>query len=160
MTALKSMFYALTLSFILIMIINPSQGISVSYGANGVSSSSNYNLDISTTLNDMATLGDGTITRTSQMSGSGDNEYSIQTSAKGSMAGSAVKSIGLISATTSTIASGEVAGLSQDVAGSGDLRVAISGSSGSAAACQNARVGERCSIHVAEPDNRRRHSRS
>ncbi len=96
MTALKSMFYVATLSYILIAIVDPSQGISVSFGANGVSSSSNYHLDTSTTLNDMATLGDGTVTRTSQMIGSGDNEYSIQTSAKGSMAESSVKSIGAV----------------------------------------------------------------
>jgi hypothetical protein len=122
MTALKSMYFLLTLSYILIAIVNPSQGISVSYGANGVSSYSNYHLDTSTTLNDMATLGAGTLSRTSQVSGSGDNEYSIKTSVKGSIAESAVKSNGKISATTLTTASGEVAGLSQGVAGSGDLK--------------------------------------
>lgn len=140
MTTLKSIYFVLTLSYILITLINPSQGISVSYGANGVSSSSNYHLDTSTTLNDMATLGAGTLSRTSQVSGSGDNEYSIKTSAKGSIAESAVKSNGRISANTLTTASGEVAGLSQGVAGSGDLKVTLSGSSGSAAAEQNAGV--------------------
>jgi hypothetical protein len=140
MTALKNMFYVLTLSYILIMFVNPALGISVSYGNNGVSSSSKYDLDISTTLDDVGILGDGTIYRTCQVSGSGDNEYSYQTSAKGSSAESAVKSSGVLSATTSTIASGEVAVLSQGVAGSGDLTAAISGSSGSVAADQNAGV--------------------
>lgn len=140
MTALKSMFYVLTLSIILIMFADPALCISVSYGTNGVSSSSDYHLDTSTTLKDIGSLGDGTIYRTSQVSGSGNNELSVHTSANGASASSSVKSSGVLSATTSTITSGEVAVLSQGVAGSGDLTTGISGSSGSVTADQNAGV--------------------
>jgi hypothetical protein len=131
MTTLKRMAHVLTLSYILIMSVNPVLGISVSYGTDGASSSTNYNLDTSTALKDVGTLGDGMISRISQVSGSGDNEISYQTSAKGNNVNSAIKSSGVLSATTSTIASGEVAFLSQDVAGSGDLAAVVQGKSGS-----------------------------
>ncbi|MHB8118280.1 MAG: matrixin family metalloprotease [Methanothrix sp.] len=131
MTTLRRMTYVLTLSYILIMFVNPVLGISVSYGTDGASSSTNYNLDTSTALKDVGKLGDGMISRNSQVSGSGDNEISYQTSAKGNNVNSAIKSSGVLSATTSTIASGEVAVLSQDVAGSGDLSAVVQGKSDS-----------------------------
>ncbi|GEM_PF-860059 len=131
MTTLKRMAHVLTLSYILIVSVNPVLGISVSYGTDGASSSTYYNLDPSTALKDVGTLGNGMISRISQVSGSGDNEISYQTSAKGNNVNSAIKSSGVISATTSTIASGEVAFLSQDVAGSGDLAAVVQGKSGS-----------------------------
>jgi len=131
MIPLKSMVHVLTLSYILVMFVNPSLGISVSHGTDGVSSSANYNLDTSASLNDVSTLGDGTISRTSHVSGSGNNEYSYQTSAKGNSVNSAIESSGLLSATTSTIASGDVAALSQDVAGRGDIVAAVQGKSAS-----------------------------
>lgn len=138
MTALRIIFYLLTLSCVLIMFAIPCLCISVSYRADGAASSSNYHLDTSTTLNSVGRLGDGTISRASQVSGSGENEFSDQTSAKGSVAESTMISSGKLIATASTTASGEVADLSLDVAGSGDLTAAISGSSGSAAADQYA----------------------
>ena len=131
MTTLKRMAHVLTLSFILIMFINPVLGFSVSYGRDGAFSSTNYNLDTSTSLKDVGTLGDNIISRTSQVSGSGANEISYQTSAKGNKVNSAIKSSGVLSATTSTTASGEVAFLSQDVAGSGDLAAVVQGQSDS-----------------------------
>jgi hypothetical protein len=140
MAALKSMFYVLTLSCILVMFVNPSLGISVSYRADGASSSSNYHLDKSTALKDVGTLGEGTISRTNQVSGSGYNEYSYGTSATGSSAGSAVKSSGVLSATTSTIASGGVAVLDQCANGNGDLVATVSGSSDTITAGQSAGV--------------------
>lgn len=131
MTTLKRMAHLLTLSFILIMFINPVLGFSVSYGRDGAFSSTNYNLDTSTSLKDVGTLGDRIISRTSQVSGSGANVISYQTSAKGNNVKSAIKSSGVLSATTSTTASGEVAFLSQDVAGSGNLAAVVQGKSGS-----------------------------
>jgi hypothetical protein len=131
MTTLKRMAHVLTLSIYLIMLANPVLGISVSYGTDGASSSTNYNLVTSTTLKDVGTLGDGMISRISQVSGSGDNEISYQTSAKGNNVNSAIKSSGVLSATTSTIASDEVAFLSQDASGSGDLATVVQGKSGS-----------------------------
>ena len=131
MTTLKRMAHVLTLSIFLIMLVNPVLGFSVSYGRDGASSSTNYNLDTSTALKDVGTLGNGMISRTSQVSGSGDNEISYQTSAKENNVNGAIKSSGVLSATTSTIASDEVAFLSQDVAGSGDLAAVVQGKSGS-----------------------------
>ena len=131
MTTLKCMAHVLTLSYIFIMSVNPGLGISVSYGTDGASSSTNYNLDISASVKDVGTMGNGMISRISQVSGSGDNEISYQASAKGNNVNSAIKSSGMLRATTSTIASGEVAFLSQDVAGSGDLAAVVQGKSGS-----------------------------
>jgi len=131
MTILKRMAHVLTLSYILIMSVNPVLGISVSYGTDGASSSTNYNLDPSASLKDVGTLGNGIISRISQVSGSGDNEISYHTSAKGNTVNSAIKSSGMLSATASTIASDKVAFLSQDVAGSGDLATVVQGKSGS-----------------------------
>jgi hypothetical protein len=131
MTTLKRMAHVFTLSFILIMFINPVLGFSVSYGRDGAFSSTNYKLDTPTSLKDVGTLGDGIISRTSQVSGSGANEISSQTSANGNKVNSAIKSSGVLSATTSTTASGEVVFLSQDVAGSGDLAAVVQGQSDS-----------------------------
>jgi hypothetical protein len=131
MTTLKRMTHVLTLSIFLIMLVNPALGFSMSYERDGASSYANYNLDTSTALKDVGTLGNDMVSRTSQVSGSGDNEIRYQTSAKENSVNSAIKSSGVLSATTSTIASGEVAFLSQDVAGSGDLAGVVQGKSGS-----------------------------
>jgi hypothetical protein len=131
MTTLKCMARMLTLSYIFMMSVNPVLGISVSHGTDGASSSANYNLDTSTSLKEVGALGDGMISRISQVSGSGDNEISYQTSAKGNSVNSAIQSSGVLSATTSTIASSDVAVLSQDVASSGDLAAVVQGKSDS-----------------------------
>ncbi|MFA6372664.1 MAG: matrixin family metalloprotease [Methanothrix sp.] len=131
MTALRHMTHVLILSYILIMFINPVLGITVSHGRDGAFTSTNYNLDTSTALKDVSKLGDGTISQVSQLSGSGVNEISYQISAKGNSVNSAIKSSGVLSAATSTTASGEVAFLSQDVAGSGDLAAVVQGKSDS-----------------------------
>ncbi|MFZ2472714.1 MAG: matrixin family metalloprotease [Methanothrix sp.] len=131
MTALRRMTHVLILSYTLITFINPVLGITVYHGTDGAFSSTVYNLDTSTSLKDVSTLGDGKISQVSQLSGSGVNEISYLTSAKGNRVNSAIKSSGVLSATTSTTASGEVAYLSQDVAGSGDLAAVVQGKSDS-----------------------------
>lgn len=138
MNSLKSVSDVLAISYVLILLVNPSQGITVSCGANGVSSSANYNLDTSTSLVEAIAFGDGIIFRDSLVSGSGDNELSYQTSANKASANGEIKSSGSVAAATSIIASSEGAILGQDVTGSGDITAAVSGFIDDTAAIQQA----------------------
>jgi hypothetical protein len=136
MIAMKHMMHVLVLSIFLIMLANPVLGFSVSYGTNGAYSSIKCNLDRSTALKDVGTLGGGIISRISQVSGSVDNEINYQTSAGGNSINSAIKCSGELSATTSTSASDEIAFLSQDLSGSGDLAAVVQSQSDSTSAGQ------------------------
>ena len=112
----------------------PALGITVSYGTGsgggGVSSSTTFMLDASTSLQERTTLGSDQIFQSRQATGSGDNSISQHVAGNGYSADTTVDSTGSLSAAATTAASSDSASVSQSVAGSGSAIASVSGSSG------------------------------
>jgi len=124
----------------------PVLGISVSSstgdGQGSVGVSGDYHLDDSTYLSEETTIGSGMLSKNAVAAGSGANSISQDVSGDGYLVQSDIGATGSLVAQASVAASGEGAGVSQTVAGSGTAGAAISGSAGSSSADQEAGVAE------------------
>ena len=120
---MKESLIVLMLVMFLYGLMTPALGISVGFSAgNGgeiVSSSSAYDLDISTSLQESATLADGGISKDLTASGSGNNRISISSSANDKFAETEIESSGNFQTSAFTGASGGGVEISQDTAMSG-----------------------------------------
>lgn len=105
------------------MIITPALGFSVSYssgdGSGAVSSSSSYKLDDSSSLQQQAVLSGSELSQTSQASGTGDNSIANSVGGNGYSLSNEVDSSGSMGVSTSAVATGSGAGISQNAALSG-----------------------------------------
>ena len=88
-------------------------------GSDSSSTSSTYNLDASTSLQESVTLADGQISKDLTASGSGDNRISTSSSANDKSADTEIESSGNFQTFAFTGASGDGVGISQDTAMSG-----------------------------------------
>jgi hypothetical protein len=135
----KKIYVALILLFFIYSDL-PVFGLSLSSVTNGVSSSENYNLDTSTSLQETQVLSDNTIRQRSRISGSGKNSYDQHASGADYIAANSAASSGPFTASTITVASNNGALKSQDVSGSGDLGASVSGITESTSSDQKAVV--------------------
>lgn len=114
---------ALALTVVLAGLMMPALGLSVSAssvtGSDSSSTSSTYNLDKSSSLQESVTLVDGEISKDLTASGSGDNSISISSSANEKSAGAEIESSGNFQTFAFTGASREGVGISQNTAMSG-----------------------------------------
>ena len=113
---------AVALAMFLVGLMTPALGISVSVsgaGVDSVSTSTTYNLDKSTSLQESVRFADGKISKDLTASGSGDNSISITSSANDKSAGTEIESSGNFQTSALTGASGEGVGISQGTALSG-----------------------------------------
>lgn len=105
--------------------VAPALGVSVSYSAgdsgSSTSSSANYDLDDSTSLQADAILADDGIFETRQAKGSGDNSIEASASGDGSSVSSSVKSSGTMAVSSSVAATYGGAAISQSAALAGDF---------------------------------------
>lgn len=135
---------ALICLIVLSSIVAPALGISISYssgnGGKAVSSSTAYDLDDSTSLQEQAVLGESGISQSREAAGSGKNRINQMVSGNGYSANNLIDSTGSFSASTSAVASDSGAGVSQSVGGNGDLKAAVSSTAGSSASSQAAGV--------------------
>ena len=120
---MKKYLTAITLAIFFYGLIAPALSINVGFssekGGDSVSSSASYDLDVSTTLVESATMGDGGINRDLTASGSGENSISISTDANGKSAGSDMESSGEFHTSASAGVSDSGAYVSQGTAMSG-----------------------------------------
>jgi len=143
MSARLPFFFSLHL-IVLLSCVFPAAGISVSCSSGGggetVSSSDNFDLDDSTSLQESISLDFGIISKSRDASGSGNNsldeyisgtDYSLQNSVQ------STGSFGLSSSASATAQSGSLA---QDVAGMGSMSISLSSAQGSEQANQEASV--------------------
>lgn len=140
MTTFRKKIYIALMLLFFIYSESPVLGFSVSFGINGVSSSENYNLDTSTSLQEKQILSDNKVYQNSQISGSGKNSYDQQASGNDYVATNSVSGSGPFTASTITVASENGALKSQDVSGSGDLGASVSGIIDSTSSDQKAAV--------------------
>lgn len=105
--------------------VAPALGVSVSYSAgdsgSSTSSSANYDLDDSTSLQADAILADDGIFETHEAKGSGDNSIEASASGDGSYVSSSVKSSGTMAVSSSVAATAEGAAMSQNAALAGEF---------------------------------------
>lgn len=141
---LKHFLYLIIPLFVLSMLVAPASSISVSCtsggGGSAAFSSMSYDLDDSTTMSSKAVLDSGSITQSTQASGSGQNAIKQQVGGSASSVGNNILSNGAFSASTSATASTEGAGIQQQVTAAGDASVSLSGAKGTNSAGQEAGV--------------------
>ena len=143
MSARLPSFFTLYL-IVLLSCVFPAAGISVSCSSGGggetVSSSDTFDLDDSTSLQESISLDFGSISKSRDASGSGNNsldeyisgtDYSLQNSVQ------STGSFGLSSSASATAQSGSLA---QDVAGTGSMSILLSSAQDSEQASQGASV--------------------
>ena len=136
--------------FILIFLVmlcsftSPASAISVSVssgdGSGSVASSEIFNLDDSTSLQEGITLDGASMYQNRQVIGSGENGLKQSVSGKDYSLQNNIKSVGYFSAYTTSIASPQEASLSQNVAGTGSMSLALMSSQEFAEASQEASV--------------------
>ena len=135
---------ALALALFLCSSVTPVLSISVSLGggdgANSVSSSTNYNLDDSTRLQEQTALSGSGIVQSRAASGSGNNLIGQLVSGNGYHVKNIIDSSGSFSTSSSTAASGNSVGLSQSLVGSGDLSTSLGGNTASGSTSQMTEV--------------------
>ncbi len=99
-----------------------------------------YNLDDSTSLNALATLNSGSISESSEASGSGQNSISQRIGGKDSSVDNTILSNGAFIASTSAAASPDSTSLNQQVIGGGDVSLSLKGTQTLVSADQEACV--------------------
>ncbi len=128
---MKKCILALALALFLCSSMTPALSISVSVGggdmANSASLSTNYNLDSSTRLQEQTALSGSGIDQSRTASGTGNNLIDQSISGNGYSVNNVIDSSGSFSTTSSTAASGNNVGLSQNLAGTGDLSASLGG---------------------------------
>ncbi len=131
---------ALALALFLCSLVTPVLSISVSLGGgdgvNSVSSSTNYNLDDSTRLQEQTALSGSGIVQSRAASGSGNNLIGQSVSGNEYSVKNIIDSSGSFSTSSSTAASGNSVGLSQSLVGSGDLSASLGGNTASGSTSQ------------------------
>ncbi len=145
----------LTLMFLLMLcsFASPASAISVSVSSGdsggSIMSSESFDLDDSTYLQDGITLDGGSMYLSRQAGGAGENSLEQALSGKDYSLQNNIKSVGSFSAYTSSIASPREASLSQDVAGTGSMSLALQSTQPFAEAVQEAGVvsGDIVSTH-------------
>jgi hypothetical protein len=124
--------------------MTPALSISVSFGggdgASSVSTSTKYNLDDSARLQEQTVLSGSGIVQSRAAAGSGHNLIDQSVSGNGYNVNNVIDSSGSFSTSSSTAASGDSVGLSQNLVGSGDLSASLSGNTDSGSSSQIAEV--------------------
>ncbi|MDD4161674.1 MAG: matrixin family metalloprotease [Methanothrix sp.] len=135
---------ALALAILLYGLMTPALGFTVNFnagnGAEIVSSSTTYDLDDSTMLQEEAILDEGTIFQIRNAKGSGNNYIDQSVSGDKYSTSNLIESSGSFHVSTSIGASGSSAGLAQRLQGRGDLMAFVQASSGSDVSVQQAEV--------------------
>ncbi|MDD4161675.1 MAG: hypothetical protein PHW87_04265, partial [Methanothrix sp.] len=119
-------------------------GITVNFntgsGMESVSSSTTYDLDDSTMLQEESILDGGAIFQIREAKGSGNNRIDQSVSGDKYSTRNSIKSSGSFDVSTSTGASGSSAGLAQSLQGTGDLMASVQAASNSGISVQQAEV--------------------
>lgn len=143
MSAKLSLFVSLIL-FTLVVTVTPVFAISISCSSGGggesISSSDTFDLDDTTALQESINLDAGSIFKSRQADGSGNNNISESIAGNDFSLENNIQSLGTFSTTSSAFANSESGALSQDVAGTGSISVSLSSAEGSREASQAASV--------------------
>ncbi len=135
---------ALALAIFLCGLMTPAMGFTVSLnarsGAESVSSSTTYNLDDSTMLQEEALLDGNKIFQTREAKGSGSNRIEQSVSGDKYSTHNTIDSTGSFATSASIAASSSSAGQRQNLAGSGDLMASVQATSGSSTSGQSVEV--------------------
>ena len=135
---------ALALAMFLCGLMTPAMGITVGFnagsGTESVSSSTTYDLDDSTMLQEEAILDEGTIFQIRNAKGSGNNRIDQSVSGNQYRTSNSIESSGSFDVSTSIGASDSMAGLTQSLQGTGDLMASVQAASGSDVSVQQAEV--------------------
>lgn len=125
-------------------LVSLAPGISVSQsvrnGGGSVSSSTIYNLDPTTELQEQTVLGESVIVQSRNAAGSGRNCIDQTISGNGYQVNNIIESTGSFSASSTASASENGIGLSQNLKGSGDLSAVLGGSNAFGSSSQVAEV--------------------
>jgi hypothetical protein len=135
---------ALALAMILFGIMTPAMGISVGIsagnGAKSVSSSTTYDLDSRTMLQEEALLDEGNIFQNREAEGAGRNRIDQSISGDKYSTSNTIDSSGSFATSASIAASASGVGQSQNLAGSGDLMASMQATTGTSTSGQSVRV--------------------
>jgi hypothetical protein len=128
---MKTFVLVLALTAFLYSLMTPALCISVSLsggtGGGSVSTSTTYSLDDSTRLQEQTVLSDGRMVQSREATGSGNNLIDQSVAGNAYSVNNVIDSSGSFSTSASTAASSTGIGLSQSLAGSGDLSTSIGG---------------------------------
>jgi hypothetical protein len=132
------------LTALLFSLATPALCISVSMssgtGGGSVSTSTSYDLDDSTRLQEQTVLVEGQLVQSREATGSGDNLIDQSVGGDGYSVNNVIDSSGSFRTSASTVASSTSAGLSQSLAGNGDLSTSIDGITASGSSGQISEV--------------------
>ena len=135
---------ALALAIFLCGLMTPVMGITVNFNAGSsmesVSSSTTYDLDDSTMLQEESILDGDAIFQIREAKGSGNNRIDQSVSGDRYRTSNSIESSGSFDVSTSTGASGSSADLAQSLQGTGDLMASVQAASNSGVSVQQAEV--------------------
>ena len=140
----RLLLFASLLLFTIVVSVSPAFAISISCSSGGggesVSSSETFALDDRTALQESISLDTGSIFKSRQAEGVGNNSIDESVAGNDYSLKNNIQSSGSFAASTSASATSELGALSQDVSGVGSLSVSLSSSEGSREASQAASV--------------------
>ena len=141
---MKGSFIGIALIMLFCSLMTPAMSISLSIsggtGGDSVSTSTSYALDGSTRLQERTVLSESQIVQSREAAGSGNNLIDQSVGGNGYNVNNVIDSSGSFSTSASTAASSTSIGLSQSLAGSGDLSTSIDGITASGSSSQISEV--------------------